>query len=202
MSGILAVTDRRLVFATPKQPFAWQFDEIAGADVTPGSVMTYLTVRLRDGTKTEYVGFAQKTQMEVVAQAINEEAGDAPVDGSPEPGAWRAVLAAGERASRTLTVQLGSETHTVEYRMNTVAANVVTVDGEKVLSIGAMHGEGPSADGRTEAYPSMTSVREIYRFGLSDGPQEHPAVIEMSAGGLGKIRSFTLTVGDQVLYRE
>jgi hypothetical protein len=109
----------------------------------------------------------------------------------PAPPSWEATLQHRTHGLRRLRVTLSHSSHSVEYEMRALRANVLRVDGDVVGTHGLSDLWAASDDDHS---------RERYEFSMLDGPHARSGVVEVQLGNV-TVDEVTLTVDGRQLYR-
>ena len=183
-AGLLAITDRRLVFAAGDgSAEEWAFSRIAQAVVDTAMLGGKLELRLTDGSKHTIAFLFDRSAPAEFARLLEEAGGR--TSGMPSPAAGQPHVEVLQRTSRVraLRIEFGRETHTLTYTAG-------------------MFRDKLELDGTILSYAYMENA-EGFPLTLSDGDGTLPARLKVALNGTGQaILDITLVVDGQVVYSE
>jgi hypothetical protein len=180
-AGLLALTDRRLVFAVKDGTWdEWAYSRIARTAVDNAMLGGKLDLHLIDGSKSTIAFLLDRTAPAEFARLLEEAGGRVPA-AAVTPGQPHVRVLQRTNRLRQLCIELPRETHTLTYTTG-VVRDTLTLDGV-VLQYSYL----PNDQG--------------FAFTLSDGDRSLAASVQISLNATGLvIKDMKLLVDDELIY--
>jgi uncharacterized repeat protein (TIGR01451 family) len=191
-AGLLAVTDRRLIFAYKGGVDQWEYAHIAKIDFTPGMAYSRLVIEQRNAGSTALLGLLNKGALSEAADLAREaieltghqspREATRPVAASDDEEKWAIdVIESGDRV-RSLRIRLSHQTHVLTYRWGFLK-DTFELDGMKLYDVWSLKPEG-------------------YEIALTDGDSVRTAICKVNLTGSGlAIKELSLHVSGRLLYQ-